>query len=231
MQTIKNILTFTLVLIVSVASAQDTLPVQKGDYKIAKLDVLNLMGIGVQKLSLAYETTPMKANAGNLPTVSVRATIPFNSLSVVDMNYGLEAGAELRFYQRKRHAEILLPEGLYVGVGLDGGYVNFNRLEQYRAIYFSGGKEVDVEYNRIRTGIYATLGGQTKLGENLYFDANFGVGWSNVNVSAVNTPDTEGFFLQSNNINELFFLHYREGKGQRIYMPISVSIGYNFGTR
>lgn len=231
MNKIKQLLTLGLLLAVVNLNAQDTKqPVQKGDYKILKLDVLNLMGLGVQKLHLAYETTPMRANANNLPTVGFNVKVPFNSLNVIDMNYGVEAGAELRFYQRKRNAEVLLPEGLYLGVGLDGGYTNFNRVINYQAQNFQGGKEIDTEFNRTRTGIYALLGGQAKLGDKLYFDASFGLGWSNVNVEATTSTIQDGFFQESE-ISEIFYLLYREGKAQRLYTPVSVSIGYNFGNR
>jgi len=231
MNSIRKITLLALLLVAVSVNAQDTeAPVKKGDYKLLKLDVLNLMGLGVQKLHLAYESSPMKANANNLPTISLNATVPFNSLNVIEMNYGFEAGAELRFYQRKRNATELLAEGLYLGVGLDGGYTNFNRIVTYRATDFSGGKEVDTEYNRTRTGIYALLGGQAKLGEKLYFDTSFGLGWSNVNVNAT-TSTTQPGFTQQGQISEIFYLLYREGKAQRLYTPVSVSIGYNFGSR
>ncbi|MFB1003188.1 MAG: hypothetical protein QMC70_03500, partial [Bacteroidia bacterium] len=153
---LKKIATIALLITVVNVHAQDVEPpVEKGDYKLLKLDILNLMGLGVQKLHVAYETSPMKANANNLPTISLNATIPFNSLNVIDINYGIEAGAELRFYQRKRNANTLLAEGLYLGIGIDGGYTNFNRVVEYRANNFSGGQEVDTEFSRIRTGIYA----------------------------------------------------------------------------
>ncbi|MDB4161931.1 hypothetical protein N9772_06170 [Bacteroidia bacterium] len=231
MKIFKKIATIALLITVVNVHAQDVEPpVKKGDYKLLKLDILNLMGLGVQKLHVAYETSPMKANANNLPTISLNATIPFNSLNVIDINYGIEAGAELRFYQRKRNANTLLAEGLYLGIGIDGGYTNFNRVVEYRANNFSGGQEVDTEFSRIRTGIYAQLGGQAKLGDKLYFDASFGLGWSNVNVGAA-TNTTQPGFSQQSEISEVFYLLYREGKGQRLYTPVSVSIGYNFGAR
>ena len=62
----KKIITLTLLVALSLSSiAQDTTPVnpvKKGDYKILKLDALNLIGIGIQKLRLDYEISPMKAN-------------------------------------------------------------------------------------------------------------------------------------------------------------------------
>lgn len=232
MNTIKKIASLILLLLVVNVHGQDTeTPVQKGDYKLLKLDILNLMGLGVQKLHMAYETSPMKANANNLPTISLNATIPFNSLNVIDINYGIEAGAELRFYQRKRSAKELQAEGLYLGVGLDGGYTNFNKVNNYYSETDSRiRKEIDTEYSRTRTGIYALLGGQAKLGDKLYFDASLGLGWSNVNVEAASKTEQAGFF-QSSEINEIFYLLYREGKAQRLYTPVSVSIGYNFGAR
>lgn len=233
MNTIKKLTSLALLLLVVNVHAQETeTPVQKGDYKLLKLDVLNLMGLGVQKLHLAYETSPMKPNTNNLPTISLNVMVPFNSLSVIDMNYGLEAGAELRFYQRKRNAKELRAEGLYLGVGLDGGYSNFNRVINYASqTDFRVRKDVDTEFDRTRTGIYALLGGQAKLGDKLYFDASFGLGWSNVNVAATSNTTQAGFVSESGEINEVFYLMYREGKAQRLYTPVSVSIGYNFGTR
>ncbi len=231
MNTFKKIATLALLISLVNVHAQDIeAPVIKGDYQLFKLDILNLMGLGVQKLHIGYETSPMKANSNNLPTISVNATIPFNSVNVIALNYGIEAGAELRFYQRKRNANTLLAEGLYLGIGLDGGYTNFNRVLEYQANNFSGGQEIDTKFSRVRTGIYAQLGGQAKLGDKLYFDSNFGLGWSNVNVEAATNTTQPGYYQQSE-LNEIFYLLYREGKGQRLYIPVSVSIGYNFGAR
>ena len=69
-------------------------PVAPGDYAIFKLDVLNLMGIGIQKLHIGYEISPLKANINNLPTINLNLNIPFNGLNQIDVKYGVEAGAE-----------------------------------------------------------------------------------------------------------------------------------------
>jgi hypothetical protein len=213
--------------------AQDTATenlVQKGDYKILKLDALNLIGIGIQKLRLDYEISPMRANQNNLPTVNFNVVIPFNGLNDIDINYGLEAGVELRFYQRKRRAANAIAEGFFIGAGLDGGYVNFSRELTYYNPNSRVNQDSTTEYDRIRTGIYLVTGAQSQLGDKLYFNISMGLGWSNVNVSAKENTELIGFNNYSDNL-PLSKLLYNEGKGQRIYAPVSIGIGYNFGTR
>ena len=205
-------------------------PVQKGDYKLLKLDALNLVGIGIQKLRLDYEISPMRANQNNLPTVNFNVVIPFNGLNDIDINYGLEAGVELRFYRRKRLAANALAEGFFIGAGLDGGYVNFSRELTYYDRNSRVSQENTTEYDRIRTGIYLITGGQSQLGDKLYFNVSMGLGWSNVNVSAKENTELIGFNNYSDNL-PLSKLLYNEGKGQRIYAPVSIGIGYNFGNR
>ncbi len=209
----------------------DSSAVGKGSYKLLKFDALNLMGLGVQKLHLSYEFSPMKANANNLPTVQFNLTSPFNSLNeCANINYGIEGGAELRFYQRKKGRD-LSAEGFFLGVGLDGGYVSFNRLEQYYSNIGSGNKEVDTQYDRIRTGIYFLSGAQTKLGEKLYFDVSVGMGWSNVSIETNEPTSADPNWIKDNQFCGIFYILYEEGKYQQFYMPVSFSIGYNFGSR
>lgn len=64
----------------------------------------------------------------------------------------------------------------------------------------------------------------------IYFESSIGIGWNNVNVKATNIESTDNFQLHQSDYN-LLYLNYREGKGQRFYMPVNVSFGYNFGTR
>ena len=148
------------------------------------------------------------------------------------MNYGLEGGAELRFYQRRKNRTQLSAEGFYLGVGLDGGYTSFKHLDQYYSKTGSGMKEVTEEYDRIRTGIYFITGAQTKLGEKLFFDVNIGMGWSNVSVNPTNPIQEDPLWTKEDlyyNGNPFFSL-YRDGKYQGFYMPVSFGIGYNFAT-
>lgn len=233
----KKLITFTLALLgilhVGFAGNPDQPENEegagKGSYKLLKFDALNLMGIGVQKFQLAYEISPMNANPNNFPTLQFKVVAPFNSLSTIDMNYGAEVGAELRFYQRKRNETTVNAEGFFIGVGLDGGYVNFNHLDQYWSNLGGGMKEVNQEYDRVRTGIYFLTGAQTKLGEKLFFDVNVGLGWSNINVSAVNPePEDPNWNYNGFSNSSPFYLLYQPGKGQRFYMPVSFGIGYNF---
>lgn len=233
----KKLITFALVLLGTLNFGFATNPNQpegeekpgKGSYKILKFDALNLMGIGVQKLQLAYEISPMQANPNNFPTLQFKVVAPFNSLSTIDMNYGAEVGAELRFYQRKRNESVVNAEGFFIGVGLDGGYVNFNHLDQYWSNLGGGNKEINQEYGRVRTGIYFLTGAQTKLGEKLFFDVNVGLGWSNVNVSEVDPqPEDPNWNYAGFSNSSPFYLLYQPGKGQRFYMPVSFGIGYNF---
>jgi hypothetical protein len=211
---------------------KDDEPIGKGSYNLLKFDALNLMGLGVQKLHLSYEISPMKQNENNLPTLQFNLTAPFNSLNeCADINYGIEGGAELRFYQKNKRRTKLAAEGFFIGVGLDGGYVNFNRTEKYFSSIGFGNKEVDTEYNRIRTGIYFLSGAQTKLGEKLYFDVNVGMGWSNVSVETNEPTSKDSDWRLDQRFCGLFYILYEEGKYQQFYMPVSFSIGYNFGSK
>ena len=209
-------------------------PVQKGDYNIFKFDVLNLMGVGVQKIHIGYEIAPMKANENNLPTMQFNATVPFNSLNEdLDVNYGIEGGMELRFYQKGKKREYLSAEGFYMGVALDGGYTEFSaRDNYYNSSNSSGDYRIDqfTNYKRVRTGIAYLLGGQARLGEKLYFDGNIGIGWSNVNVNSVNEVVPAGYEFERRTVSPPLS-HYQRGKSQRFYMPLSFGIGYNFGNR
>jgi hypothetical protein len=74
------------------------------------------------------------------------------------------------------------------------------------------------------------MGAQTKLGDKLYFDVNVGMGWSNVNVDELSNTLYPNY-TKNTGINSPFYLLYEEGKGQRFYMPLAVSLGYNFGAR
>ena len=211
-------------------------PVEKGDYKILKFDALNLMGIGVQKFHLGFEVSPMNQNANNLPTIQFNLYVPFNSLNEdVEVANGIEGGVELRFYQRRKNKASLAAEGFYMGVAMDGRLANFSLRDRYFKDNFSLPGETEIiqfnEYQRIRTGIAYLLGGQTKLGDKLYFDGNIGIGWSNVNVQAQsNDADIPNYIRIEENLNPLF-LHFEKGKGQRFYVPLSVSLGYNFGRK
>lgn len=215
--------------------AQDnTFDISKGDYKILKFDVLNLMGLGVQKLHLGYEISPMRQNQNNLPTIQFNLTAPFNSLNEdLDVDYGIEGGVELRFYQRKRNRPQLLAEGFYMGVALDGGYTSFSSNTRYYKSNYNDPGDYEItqmnDYERIRTGISFLLGGQAKLGERLFFDGNIGIGWSNVNVTDSGDNEAPAGYNASGSSLNPFFLHFEEGKGQRFYMPLSFGVGYNFG--
>lgn len=108
----------------STAQNLNTQPVVKGDYKTLKLDLLSLMGLGTQKLHVSYETSVLKSSKGSLPTLNFNLNIPLNSSSQdLNIQYGAEIGAELRFYQVKRHQNIPIAEGLFGGIGIDGGFV------------------------------------------------------------------------------------------------------------
>jgi hypothetical protein len=204
--------------------------IKKGDYNILKFDALNLMGIGVQKLHLGYEISPMKQNENNLPTIQFNLTVPFNSLNEdLEVDYGIEGGAELRFYQFGRNQGQLLAEGFYFGVGLDGGMTKFELNEEYT---LTNGDIVNelTAYDRVRTGIHFMLGGQSKLGEKLYFDVNMGLGWSNINVKETNPVTLTDRTNNGVNLNPFLSL-YNKGKSQRAYVPLSFGLGYNFGNR
>lgn len=213
--------------------AQDQeVPVAKGDYQILKLDLLNLMGLGVQKLHFSYEVSPLSANKNNLPTFNFNLNVPFASSSqTTHINYGLEAGGELRFYQLRRHQKQPVAEGFFLGFGVDGGYVRFNRIVNYYNPTINASRETKVDYNRTRTGIYFLTGGSSKIGEKLYFEGSLGLGWMNANVKAQDQQTYEGYSQSSYFNDEVVYYNYQPGKGQRFYMPVNVSIGYNFGSR
>lgn len=212
--------------------AQETETLNAGSYKLLKVDVINLIGLAVQEAHFMYEISPMKRNYNNLPTVQFDLSIPFNSLNEVDVKYGLEGGVQLKFYQlgnRSRNEA----EGYYIGAGIDGGYVQFNRDVNY---FLDNGVGVNRtythEYDRWRSGIYAFVGAQTKLGDKVYFDVSLGMGWSNVSVTA-KPIDIDPNFIRDDwwYWNSPFYLMFDEGKYQAFYMPMSFNIGYNFGTK
>ena len=231
----KNILLAFIILVATSSSyAQDSPPpVSKGDYKILKLDVLNFIGLGVQKIHLGYEVSPMKANKNNLPTIQLNVIVPFNSLlEDLDIDYGVEGGAELRFYVGKKNRKTLTAEGFYMGAGLDGGYLSFSSKDKYYTrINRPDNREIvqKNDYTRVRTGIYFLMGGQSKLGDKLFFDINMGLGWSNVNVKESSSTAIKDY--TKTQPNTLFRNMYNEGKSQRFYMPLSFGLGYNFGNR
>lgn len=230
----KLLIAFSIIVLFntnSTAQNLNTQPVVKGDYKTLKLDLLSLMGLGTQKLHVSYETSVLKSSKGSLPTLNFNLNIPLSSSSQdLNIQYGAEIGAELRFYQVKRHQNIPIAEGLFGGIGIDGGFVKFDRYQTYYNSSIQAFKESDVIYNRVRTGIYFLVGGASKIGEKLYFESSIGIGWNNINVKATNIESTDNFQLQQSDYN-LLYLNFREGKGQRFYMPVNVSFGYNFGTR
>lgn len=222
-----------LILSYSETTAQklNTEPVVKGDYKILKLDVLSLMGLGVQKMHVSYETSPLKSGKDHLPSINFNLNIPLSSTSEdLNIRYGAEIGGEIRFYQLKRHQETPIAEGAFLGMGIDGGAVKFDRNETFYNSNIGTYKESNVIYNRIRTGIYFLVGGASKIGERLFFESSIGLGWNNVNVKPTNNEIDDGYQLQRSDDN-IIYLNFWEGKGQRFYMPINVSLGYNFGNR
>lgn len=211
---------------------EPTPPVTKESYKILKIDALNLMGLGVQKLHVSYEISPLTPNKTNLPTFNINLNVPLATTSEMNINYGMEVGGELRFYQLRRHQNTPLAEGLFLGVGLDGGFVKFNRPLTYFNSMSQTYQNIDMEYNRTRTGIYFLMGGASKIGEKLYFETSFGIGWSNANVQAQNEINIANFNKQYDDIDDnILYLNYWEGKGQRFYMPVNMSLGYNFGEK
>ena len=208
--------------------------INKGSYKIAKIDLLNFMGLGIQKVHLAYEFSPIKENPKNLSTVQFDLTVPFNSMQYIDVVGGVEAGVQLRFYKRWNSAENDV-QGLYFGIGMDGGWVNFTRDKQYSLGPTSSVVRTYTHgYDRVRNGIYASIGSQAKLGDKLYFDVQLGMGWSNVNVKERPIEIEEGYTRFNEwwwRPNSPFFILFEEGKYQQFYMPVSFSIGYNFGSK
>ena len=162
--------------------------------------------------------------------------MPFNSLNEdVEMDLGLEGGVELRFYQRPNSKAKLDAEGFYMGIAMDGGYSKFRVNDRYLKNDFSISGDLEKyqfnQYDRVRTSISFIVGGQAKLGDKLYFDENIGTGWNNVNVKTTsNETEITNYTRDTPSLNP-FFLHFEEGKGQRFYMPLSVSIGYNFGNK
>ena len=196
----KLLIAFSIIVLFNTNSTAQNLhtqPVVKGDYKTLKLDLLSLMGLGTQKLHVSYETSVLKSSKGSLPTLNFNLNIPLSSSSQdLNIQYGAEIGAELRFYQVKRHQNIPIAEGLFGGIGIDGGFVKFDRYQTYYNSSIQAFKESDVIYNRVRTGIYFLVGGASKIGEKLYFESSIGIGWNNVNVKATNIESTDNFQLQ-----------------------------------
>ncbi|MFY0644642.1 MAG: hypothetical protein JXR19_09280 [Bacteroidia bacterium] len=208
--------------------------VEKGSYQIAKIDLLNFMGLGIQKLHLAYEFSPIKENPKNLTTLQFDLTAPFNSMDYIDVVGGVEAGVQLRFYKKWNSAQNDV-QGLYFGIGMDGGWVSFTKDKDYTLEPTSSViRTYTHKYDRVRNGIYASIGSQAKLGEKLYFDVQLGMGWSNVNVKEKPIEIEDGYTSFNNwwwGPRSPFYILYEEGKYQQFYMPVSFSIGYNFGSK
>ncbi|PCJ65590.1 MAG: hypothetical protein COA58_09280 [Bacteroidetes bacterium] len=226
------LLIFIGLFVTNTNAQEEVVDIKKGDYNILKFDALNMMGIGVQKLHFGYEISPMRQNESNLPTIQFNLIAPFNSLNEdLEIDFGLEAGIEIRFYQHRSNKKQLLAEGFYFGAGLDGGMTKFELNDEY-TLHNQGNTKIKefTEYERVRTGIHFLLGGQSKLGEKLYFDVNMGLGWSNVNVKESNPVTLASRTKEGVDLNP--FLHlYNEGKSQRVYIPISFGLGYNFGSK
>lgn len=234
MKNIKYLTVFLITLTLhfkTQAQNLNDIPVKKGDYKTLKLDLLNLMGLGVQKIHASYEISPFNSNKDNLPTINFNLDIPLSSVSeILNIRYGAEIGGELRFYQLKRHQQIPIAEGIFGGIGINGGIVKFDRYETLYNPTITTYKETKIVYNRVRTGIYFLMGGASKIGDKLYFETSIGLGWNNVNVKPLENETTDGYQIQNSDYN-ILYLNYREGKGQRFYMPVNVSFGYNLGNR
>jgi hypothetical protein len=226
-----------LIILVCILIAGTTTKAQQSfdtkSYRILKVDAINLMGLAVQKGHVSFEWSPFSANHNNVPTLQADAYIPFGSLSEkINVNIGFEAGLQLRFYHigtaRRKTAE-----GWYAGVGMDGGWTRFSRDYSY---FLDGGigvtRTYTHTYNRARTGVYGLIGVQTRLTDKVYFDANIGMGWSNVNAVEEAIDIDPNYIRQSFwNSSTPFYSLFDEGKYQRFYMPVSFGIGYNFGTK
>lgn len=224
------VLSLSMALIFSVHAQK--VSITKNSYKLLKVDVLNLVGLSVQKVNLGYEFSALQENPLNLPTLQVNAEIPFNSLQEnFDINFGLEGGVLLKFYP-KYHYDNALAEGFYWGAGIQGGWVSYTENAVYR---LNGSwdvfQDVAIDYNRVRTSVYALVGAQANLGSKLYFDMNIGLGWSNVNTIAKPINVDGNYTVWNGGIDGPFLSHFQEGKYQIVYVPISMSIGYNFGSR
>ena len=216
----------------SLATGISAQEIGKGSYRILKLDVLNFMGLGVQKVHLGYEFSPITESKKNLTTVQFDLYSPFNSVNSMTMKGGLEGGAQLRFYKNWGTGSNDA-QGFYSGIGMDGGWIAFSRPKEYQLIDNpSVIRTIDHNYDRIRTGIYALIGTQARLGSSIYMDVQLGLGWSNLNVTKDPTEVPDGYEQRFwwNEFATPFYLYYEEGKSQQIYMPISFSLGYNFGS-
>lgn len=202
---------------------------QTQDYKIMKIDVFNLMGVGIQKFNLSYEVSAFEQMNKQFPTLQLNASVPFNAMNSIDINYGLEFGAQLKFYMAA-NSVVTKPEGFYLGFKIDGGWVNYTRSHTYmRTDTWDDFRTYDFEINRIRTSIGGTVGMQARLTKRLFFDAEMGIGFSNINAQAtefnVDPGYEEAFWMDED--NEVLYQSYTIGKYVAGYFPFAISLGYN----
>lgn len=199
-------------------------------YKLLKFDVLNAIGLSVQKLHFGYEFSPLKANVNTIPTVQVDLEVPISSLREdMQINMGVEGGAMLRFYPQLGFKDEAA-QGYYYGFGIQGGWVSYSKdVIYFLTVNRNVQQSVEHQFNRYRTSLFAVLGAQSNLGSNLYFDFNLGLGWSNVNVNVDQAEVSTDYSTTFDRFDNVLLLQFNEGKNQRLFMPISMSIGYNFG--
>ena len=164
-------------------------------------------------------------------TLQLNARVPFNAMSEIDINYGLELGAELRFYLGRIPKR--QPQGFYLAFRMEGGYVNYDRSRTYQHLFDPQVYRVyDFELNRFRTSLAGSVGMQAKLTKRLHFDAQVGLGFSNINAQQNNVEIDDNFtpaFWMDDSYNPVYY-SYDEGKYVSGFFPVALSLGYNFGS-
>jgi hypothetical protein len=225
----KRILSCWVLFLLFVSAIMGQADKDKG-IRILKLDAYNLVGIGLQQLHLGYEITPFEVNQSRLPTIQFDAYIPLSTFDgTLAIKPGIEAGIQLRFYQGGAISQTN-PSGFFLGAGLDAGFTQFDRMQRYTLLDPLSNKDREISknanYTRFRTGIYGMFGAQSSLGERMFFDVSFGLGWNNISVKK-QTSNPEGYDPNDRYSDLDFFGRtFRVGKYPALYVPLNMSIGF-----
>ena len=198
------------------------------EFGIIKFDVLKMMGFGIQEINFGYEINPIKSGENLFPTLQLNVGVPINSfVTDLNMNIGVNAGAQLRFYFSKS-SEFKNPRSWYYGFGISGGWTDFSRTRTYRHINnWEIYRDYEFEYNQVRTNLFGVFGLQTQVGDRLYVDLNTGLGLANIISKQKPIEIDPNYEADWEWITNPILWLYEEGNNQRVFVPFTLSVGYN----
>jgi hypothetical protein len=204
----------------------------KGDLSILKLDLVDLMGTGIQEIHFSYEFAPMEANSKLFPTLQFDLHAPTQSfIDDFNVDWGLKAATSLRFYFT-RWDKPLAGQGPYYGIGLEGGWLSYSENTTYRHIHnFDVVREYELPYTQVRTGLHTVIGYQSRFARRFYFDINLGIGLGNFSSKQDEVEIDPNYEREEFWRSNVLLVLYDEGNYQRIFVPMSFAFGYNFKYR